>query len=287
MSTKSEILMGRSRATWRLHHRAQPHNRSAERLPMRCYTWNVNGIRAVQRKNLLPWTVVPDADVIALQETKAKPEQLEADILEPDGWHVAWHSAERPGYSGVALLSRVQPDDIIEGLGNTDYDVEGRVLAMRFGELVVISAYFPNSQDGGKRLPYKLGFCAAMERYLAAHRAQGRQTLLLGDYNIAHRSIDLARPKENETSAGYLPEERAWMTRYLGLGYRDVFRDRNPDLADAYTWWTARGGARARNVGWRIDYGTVSPGLVDRVVATTIHPDVMGSDHCPVGVALR
>lgn len=253
---------------------------------MRCYTWNVNGIRAVQRKNLLPWTVVPDADLIALQETKAKPEQLEADILEPDGWHVAWHSAERPGYSGVALLSRTQPDDIIEGLGVSDYDVEGRVLAMRFGELVVISAYFPNSQDGGKRLAYKLGFCAAMERYLAAHRAQGRQTLLLGDYNIAHRPIDLARPRENESNAGYLPEERAWMTRYLSLGYRDVFRDRNPDLADAYTWWTARGGARARNVGWRIDYGTVSPGLADRVVATTIHPEVVGSDHCPVGIRL-
>lgn len=254
---------------------------------MRCFTWNVNGIRAVQRKEQLPWQVIPGADVIALQETKAKPEQLDPDVLEPDGWHAVWHSAERPGYSGVAMITRDQPDEIIEGLGDSDYDVEGRVLTVRFGTLVIISAYFPNSQDGGKRLPYKLGFCAAMERFLASHRAAGRETLLLGDYNIAHQPIDLARPKENETSAGYLPEERAWLSRYLGLGYHDVFRERNHDLAAAYTWWTARGGARARNVGWRIDYGTVSPGLVSRVADTTIHADILGSDHCPVGVALR
>jgi len=252
---------------------------------MRCCSWNVNGIRAVHRKNLLPWDVI-EADVIGLQETKAQPDQLDPDVREPDGWHAFWHSAEKPGYSGTALICRDQPDEVREGLGDHDYDVEGRVIAARFGTLVVISAYFPNSRDGGARLAYKLGFCAAMERYLAAWRKKGYETLLLGDYNIAHNPIDLARPKENEENAGYLPEERAWFTRYLKLGYRDVFRERNPELAEAYTWWTARGGARARNVGWRIDYGTVSPGLADRVTDTAIHPDIMGSDHCPVSVAL-
>lgn len=253
---------------------------------MRCFSWNVNGIRAVQRKNQLPWEVVDAPDCIALQETKARRDQLDDDLAEPDGWHSYWHSAEKPGYSGVALYCREQPDEIIEGLGEADYDCEGRVLSARFGTLVVISAYFPNSQDGGKRLPYKLGFCAAMERFLAAQRKRGRETLLLGDYNIAHRPIDLARPKENEGTAGYLPEERAWMDRYLGLGYRDVFRDRNPGLKDAYSWWAMRTNARARNIGWRIDYGTVSPGLADRVRDASIHPDVQGSDHCPVLIAL-
>lgn len=253
---------------------------------MRCYSWNVNGIRAVQRKGCLPWDVIADGDLIAIQETKAKVDQLEAEVAEPDGWNAFWHSAQKPGYSGVAIFSRQVPDEVIEGLGDDDYDCEGRVLSVRFGELVVISAYFPNSQDGGKRLAYKLGFCAAMEKFLARLRKRGRETLLLGDYNIAHQPIDLARPKQNEQQAGYLPEERAWFTRYLGLGYRDVFRERNPDLTEAYTWWALRTNARARNVGWRIDYGTTSPGLGDRVTATTIHPDIQGSDHCPVMVAV-
>jgi exodeoxyribonuclease-3 len=253
---------------------------------MRCFSWNVNGIRAVQRKEQLPWDVVEAPDVIALQETKARRDQLDDDCAEPDGWHSYWHSAEKPGYSGVAIYSRDQPDEIIEGLGDSDYDCEGRVLSARFGELLVISAYFPNSQDGGKRLPYKLGFCAAMERFFAAQRQKGRETLLLGDYNIAHRPIDLARPKDNERNAGYLPEERAWFDRYLKLGYKDVFRDRNPELTDVYSWWAMRTNARARNIGWRIDYGTVSPGLVDRVRDASIHPDIQGSDHCPVMIEL-
>jgi len=255
-------------------------------LDMRCFSWNVNGIRSVHRKNLLPWEVLAEADVIGLQETKANPDQLDPDVREPDGWHAFWHSAEKPGYSGTALICRSQPDEIVEGLGEGDYDREGRVIAARFGTLAVISAYFPNSRDAGARLSYKLGFCAHLERYLATWRKKGCETVLLGDYNIAHQPIDLARPKENEENAGYLPEERAWFTRYLSLGYRDVFRERNPAQAAAYTWWTARGGARTRNVGWRIDYATVSPGLVDRVTDSTIHSDIMGSDHCPVGLHL-
>lgn len=254
---------------------------------MRCITWNVNGIRAVARKHALPWDRFPDADLIAVQETKAAPSQLDPDLVEPDGWQAVWVSAAKAGYSGVALFSRQLPDRVLEGLGVDEFDVEGRVVTGCFGDLAVVCAYFPNSQEGGKRVAYKVRFCQAMEHHLARLQSDGCHTLLLGDYNIAHRPIDLARPKENEGSAGYLPEERAWMDHYLNdLGYRDVFRERNPELTGAYTWWTYRGGARSRNVGWRIDYGTTSPALAERVTEATIHPEVAGSDHCPVGIVL-
>ena len=253
-----------------------------------CASWNVNGIRALHRKELLPWDQLPQADVLALQETKAHAGQIPEEIASPAGWHASWHAAQKPGYSGVAMLSREKPDEVIEGMGDPTYDCEGRVLSLRFGKLVITSAYFPNSQDAGKRLDYKLGFCAAMEEFLATQHAAGYETLLMGDYNIAHQPIDLARPKANEQNAGYLPEEREWMTRYLDeLGYHDVFREQHPELAGAYTWWSFRGGARGRNIGWRIDYGTVSPALRDKVGATAIHPEIMGSDHCPVSVEVR
>jgi exodeoxyribonuclease III len=253
---------------------------------MRCTTWNVNGIRSVAKKEILPWQVLSDSDVICLQETKAQSQQLAPELVEPPGWHAAWHSAEKPGYSSVAILTKAKPDEVVAGLGDPQFDSEGRVLAVRFGTLVIISAYFPNSREAGARLGYKLGFCAMMESYLQAWRKRGCEVLLMGDYNIAHQPIDLARPKENEKNAGYLPEERAWMTRFLGLGYHDVFRERNADVVGAYTWWTNWGGARQRNVGWRIDYGCTSPGLVSRVIETSIQSRIMGSDHCPVTVAL-
>ncbi len=253
---------------------------------MKCYSWNVNGIRAVAKKSCLPWEVLPDAEVLCLQETKAQEHQI-PELAQPAGWHGFWHSAEKPGYSSVAILTKAKPDEVVAGLGDPRFDVEGRVLAVRFGNVAIISAYFPNSQDGGKRLDYKLAFCATLEAYLAVWKKKGVSTLLMGDYNIAHEPIDLARPKENEKNAGYLPEERAWFARYLALGHRDVFRERNVGKPSLYTWWTNWGGARARNIGWRIDYGCVTPDLVDRVADATIHPLIMGSDHCPVGIMLR
>jgi exodeoxyribonuclease-3 len=253
---------------------------------MLCYSWNVNGLRAVARKGQLPWDVLPNAEVIALQEIKAQVHQLPREVAEPAGWHAFWHSAERPGYSGVGLLCRGKPDEIVAGIGDARFDGEGRVLAARFGNLAVISAYFPNSRDLGARLAFKLAFCARLEEYLQSWRNRDCETLLLGDYNVAHQPIDLARPKENEHNAGYLPEERAWMTRYLGLGHHDVFRERNPELAEAYSWWSNWGHARERNVGWRIDYATVSPALRPRVKGAGIHAEVMGSDHCPVSIRL-
>jgi exodeoxyribonuclease-3 len=259
---------------------------------MQIYSWNVNGLRAVSRNVGLPWDVLDRADVITLQEVKAQPQVLERGMAEPDGWYAHWHAAEKPGYSSVGVICRDQPDEVKVGIGDARFDVEGRVLAVRFGTLVVVSAYFPNSQEKGARLAYKLAFCAQMEKYLQAWADQRCDVVLQGDYNIAHRPIDIARPKENEKNAGYLPEERAWMDHFLGdraaggLGYRDVFRERHPDLAGAYTWWTARGGARARNVGWRIDYSTVNPGLVARVQKVQHYPEITGSDHCPVSITV-
>jgi exodeoxyribonuclease-3 len=253
---------------------------------MRVVTWNVNGVRAVVGKGLKPWSVVPRCDVVCIQETKAQPEQLEPELESPRGWHASWHSAQKKGYSGVATFCRSQPDEVIAGLGEPRFDDEGRMLAVRFGELVVANAYFPNSQDEGKRLDYKLAYCGAVEAYLRRWQERGCQVLLVGDYNIAHRPIDLARPAQNESSAGYLPEERAWFSRYLALGYRDVFRERYPEREGAYTWWSFRGGARGRNVGWRLDYGTTTPGLADRVVDIILHQDIEGSDHCPVRIEL-
>lgn len=254
---------------------------------MRCVSWNVNGIRALLRKERTPWTAVDGADLVAIQETKARPDQLAAAEAEPDGWHAYWHPAERGGYSGVALFTRDEPDEVVLGCGDDRFDAEGRVIAALFGRVLVVGAYFPNSQGTGKRLDYKLAFCARMEAFLQEWRDAGCETVLLGDFNIAHRPIDLARPKANEGNAGFLPEERAWMDRYLDeLGYHDVFREDHPDRADAYSWWSYRAGARARNVGWRIDYTTVSPGLRAAAGDATIHADVLGSDHCPVSVDL-
>ena len=254
---------------------------------MRCVTWNVNGIRAVLRKEIHPWSAVPDGDVVCLQETKAQPEQLTEDVLAPEGWHSYWHSAEKKGYSGVAIYTREAADEVITGMGDEDVDREGRVLGVRFGDRVFVSAYFPNSQDAGKRLDYKLAFCAGMERYLARLRDAGLKVLLTGDYNIAHRPIDLARPKQNEKNPGYLPEERAWFSRFVDLGYVDLFRALYPDAKDAYSWWSYRANARARNIGWRIDYVASCPQLREDLIDVHHHPEVLGSDHCPVSVDLR
>jgi exodeoxyribonuclease III len=253
---------------------------------MRAATWNVNGIRSVVKKGQAPWDVLPEAEILCLQETKAQPVQLPAEIVSPPGWHGHWHSAQKKGYSGVAIFTRQAPDEVIEGLSAPEFDAEGRLLGVRFGDLIVASAYFPNSQDEGRRLPYKLGFCAAIEGYMSAQAELGREVLLMGDFNIAHRPIDLARPKQNEKSAGYLPEERAWMSRYVELGYVDFFRQRYPELTDAYTWWSFRARARERNVGWRLDYASGHPGLSPQVREVTHHTDIVGSDHCPVSIDL-
>jgi len=257
----------------------------------RLVSWNVNGIRACAAKGFFSWLASASPDIVSLQETKAHPDQLAPDFLSPeDGrggrYKAYWASAKRRGYSGVAILSKREPRSI-SFLGADEFDEEGRTLVADFGEFTLISAYFPNSQDGGNRLGYKLRFCDAILSLCDRLVAAGRRVVVAGDYNIAHEPIDLANPKANEGNPGYLPEERAWMGKYLGSGYADAFRRLDPSPG-RYTWWTYRvPAARERNVGWRLDYHCVDEALFPAVKGAGIESSVLGSDHCPVTLDLE
>lgn len=247
-------------------------------------SWNVNGIRAVEKKGFLDWLSTESPDVLCLQETKAHKGQLNPALVTPvlpgGTWQSWWSSAKKAGYSGVAIYSKTEPLEV-RTLGVDEFDDEGRVLVARFDDVAIISAYFPNSQEAGARLPYKLRFCDAILQECDRLSAQGIPLILCGDYNIAHKPIDLANPKANEGNPGYLPEERAWMDRFIGSGYVDTFRAFSSDPGQ-YSWWSYRFHAREKNIGWRIDYTCVNPGFMDRVKSSTILSDVYGSDHCPV-----
>lgn len=255
----------------------------------RIISWNVNGIRAAEKKGFVQWLASSGADVVCVQETKANPGQLSAQLLSPEyggGFYSSfWACARRPGYSGTAVYAKVRPDEV-DVMGIPEFDDEGRVLVARFGVLAVISAYFPNSQDGGARLGYKLDFCRAMREFCDGLVAQGTDVVLCGDYNIAHKPVDLANPKANEGNPGYLPEERAWMDEFTGGGWCDTFRHFCCEPGQ-YTWWSYRSRARERNIGWRIDYQCVNRSLLPKVRASRIMADVTGSDHCPVVLELE
>lgn len=254
---------------------------------MRLLCWNVNGLRAAAGKGLLEWMGREAADVVCLQEIKAMPEQVDESILHPEGYQSYWHPALKKGYSGVLTYCREEPLNVVTGIGDPEIDAEGRVLITEHPEFTLINAYFPNSQEGGARLDFKLRFCDRMLRLCNKLRREGKHVVLCGDYNIAHRPIDLARPKENEKSAGYLPEERDWMEKFVVKhGWVDIFRELHPE-PDQYTWWSFRSNARAKNVGWRIDYHCIDEGLRDRIADARIHAGVMGSDHCPVELRLK
>lgn len=251
----------------------------------RLISWNVNGIRAAAEKGFFEWIQASGADIVGLQETKAHPDQLKKEFLEVPGYKVWWASAKKRGYSGTAIYSRIEPRSV-EFLGDAAFDDEGRVLQADFGSFVLFNCYFPNSQDAGARLPYKLAFCAALKARCDALVAAGRQVVVCGDYNVAHKPIDLEHPKANEGNPGYLPEERAWMDEFTAAGYVDSFRSLHPEPKQ-YSWWSYRMNARERNVGWRIDYFCTSPGLAPAIREARIHPDVLGSDHCPVSLDLE
>ncbi len=254
---------------------------------MKILAWNVNGLRSIHGKGFLPWLLGEKPDVLCLQEIKARPDQLDPALLEVKGYEAVFNPAQRPGYSGTAIYTRTRPDEVWTGIGAPKFDVEGRVLGVRFGTLNVVSAYFPNSQEAGARLDYKVEFCRTITRHLKSRVGKGQDFVLTGDYNIAHEEIDLARPDDNHESPGFFPEEREAMTRFLAAGFHDVFRELHPGKTGAYTWWSYRTDARARNVGWRIDYTNVNARLRDRVKRAWILPEVRGSDHCPVGLELE
>lgn len=247
--------------------------------------WNVNGIRSAATKGFLPWLAKTKPLALCIQEARARPEQVDPELVAPRGYKSWWACAEKKGYSGVVIYSRADPLDVTEGLGIPRFDCEGRLLAARFADFTLVNAYFPNGQRDHARVPYKMEFCEAFTAFCEARRARGEHLVLCGDFNTAHREIDLARPRENQNTTGFLPLERAWMDRFTDLGYQDIFRQLHPG-PDQYTWWSNRSGARERNIGWRIDYHFISPGLWDRVKRAYHLPQVLGSDHCPIGIDL-
>ena len=258
---------------------------------MRILSWNVNGIRAVEKRGFVSWMGNEEADAICIQETKAAPQQLSKDLLEIRDkkgklYHAFWASAKKAGYSGVAIYSKHEPLNVTN-LGISEFDDEGRVLQAEYKDFTLISAYFPNSQDERKRLKFKLDFCDAILKLCNNYRKQNRHFVLSGDYNIAHTPIDLARPKANENNAGYLPEERAWMDTFTGAGFVDTFRHFHPGEGGHYSWWSYRMGVRERNVGWRIDYHCIDPEFLPAIKSSIIRPDVFGSDHCPIELTLK
>ena len=257
---------------------------------MRIISWNVNGIRAAEKHGFTDWLAKENPDILCLNETKAEPEQLSPELVSPSAggqsYHGFWACAKKKCYSGVAIYSKTEPDDV-RFLGVPEFDDEGRVLVAEYNGFTLINTYFPNSQDGGKRLDYKLAFCAAILKLCNSLVEKGRHFLLCGDYNIAHTPIDLARPKQNENSAGYLPEERAWMDEFTRAGHVDTFRHFHPGEVGHYTWWSYRAQSRERNVGWRLDYHCVDRAFLPKVKSSVIRPEVTGSDHCPVEIELN
>lgn len=252
---------------------------------MKIVSYNVNGIRAAVSKGLYDWLEVESPDVLCLQETKAQEEQIDLITMQSMGYHSYIHSAEKKGYSGVALFSKMPADKIEIGMGVDLYDQEGRVLRADFGDLTVVSVYIPSGTTGDIRQDFKMDFLVHFEAYINRLRKERKYVVISGDYNICHKPIDINNPQKHTKSSGFLPEERAWFDDFVESGMIDSFRefDQRPDQ---YSWWSYRAGAKPKNLGWRIDYHMVSAPLKDKLLAASIQPDINFSDHCPIIVEL-
>jgi exodeoxyribonuclease-3 len=253
---------------------------------MKLISFNVNGIRAIEKKGFFEWVDKESPDILALQETKAHPDQLSDKILQPKGYKSFWSSAEKKGYSGVAIYTKKEPKFVTAGLGIKEFDDEGRVLIAEYDDFTLFNIYYPNGGAGNKRVPFKMKFYDAFLENIEALRKKGKSLIICGDVNTAHTEIDLARPKENAKNTGFLPEEREWVSKFIKCGYVDTFRHFTSE-GGHYSWWDYKTAARARDVGWRIDYFFVSQNLLPHIKRAFILKDVHGSDHCPVGIELK
>lgn len=254
---------------------------------MRIVSYNVNGIRAAIKKGWIDWVSSDVADVICLQETKATAADVDVSTLEQLGYHHYWFSAEKNGYSGVAIFTKVKPDFVGYGNGNAQSDAEGRVIRADFGDVTLINAYFPSGTSGEERQSYKYTWLNEFLTYVNELRKTRPKLIVCGDYNIAHTPIDIHDPKGNKNSSGFLPEERAWMDTWLATGFVDTFRVMHPNVTGAYSWWSQRfPTVRLNNKGWRIDYISVTNNLKEAIAEAAIWPDVKHSDHCPIYVRL-
>jgi exodeoxyribonuclease-3 len=254
---------------------------------MKIISWNVNGLRAVLSKGVLDGVKGLHPDLLCLQEIKARQDQLSQEQLEEfNDFHGLWNSAKRPGYSGVVSFFRNTPDFHSFSLGEERFDVEGRSIRTDYDNLVFFNLYVPNGQRDHDRLAYKLDFYARLLKICNELHQAGRKIVLFGDMNTAHQPIDLRNPKQNEKNSGFLPEERAWIDKYLEHGFVDIFREINPEKVQ-YTWWTYRMNARSRNIGWRLDYFLISQKLIENVEDVVIYDQIEGSDHCPIGLEIK
>ena len=250
---------------------------------MKLISWNVNGLRACITKGFYDFFKQEDADIFCLGETKMQPGQ--ADIETP-GYHQYWNSAVKKGYSGVAIFTKQEPLSVQYGLGIEEHDQEGRVITLEFEDFWLVNVYTPNSKDGLLRLDYRMVWEDAFRAHLNK-LDESKPVVVCGDMNVAHQEIDLKNPKTNHKNPGFTDEERAKMTELLASGFVDSFRSLYPDKTDAYSWWSYRAGARARNVGWRIDYFLTSERMKESIEDAVIYADILGSDHCPVGLILK
>lgn len=253
---------------------------------MEIVTFNVNGLRAILKKGFMEWFKDKSPDILCLQEIKSSKDRLKGEIVEVEGYHSHWNSAQKPGYSGVATLSKEEPLDVQFGMGIERFDTEGRLIRTKYPDFTLLNVYFPNGKMSDDRLKFKLDYYDTFLKYSESMRKEGEELIITGDFNTAHKEIDLANPKENEKYSGFLPIEREWMDNFESCGYIDTFRYFHPE-GEQYTWWTYRFKARERNIGWRIDYFFVSPGLIDKIEDSIILKDVYGSDHAPILLKIK
>lgn len=254
---------------------------------MKLVSWNVNGIRAAAKKTFFDYLEEEAPDILCIQETKAHEDQLDETLLTPSGYYTYWHSGAKRGYSGVATFTKQRPLNVRSGTELVSMDTEGRVLRTDFSDFLLYNIYFPNGGRGKDRLDFKLDFYDQALHHFEQERRKGIPLVICGDVNTAHKEIDLKHPKQNENTSGFMPVERAWLDKLVALGYVDTFRHFHPDAVDQYSWWDMRTRARARNVGWRIDYVIVTPDFLPRCRDASIQMHIHGSDHAPVTLELK
>ncbi len=253
---------------------------------LKIISWNVNGIRAIEKKGFIDWWERENPDILCLQETKASEEQIPKAVQEREAYLKYYSTAEKKGYSGVATYSREKPISVARGFGNPGFDSEGRILITEHESFYLFNIYYPNGKASSERLRYKMKFYDAFLSYADDLRQKGKHLIICGDFNTAHTELDLARPRENEKTSGFLPEERAWIDTFISHGYIDAFRMFTEE-GGHYSWWDYKTRARERNIGWRIDYFFVSASLDGKVVASRILKEIEGSDHCPVTLEIN
>ncbi len=253
---------------------------------MKLYSWNVNGIRAAEKKGFVEWVTDAQPDILCLQEVKASEDQISNTIKNISGYQTYFHPAERKGYSGTAVFYKEEPLSITTGLSDDRFNHEGRTIIMEYPDFTLFNIYFPNGQKDDERLQFKMDFYDCFLKDVNALVSEGKKVIVCGDVNTAHNEIDLKNPKSNATRSGFLPIEREWMDKFFANGYTDTFRHLYPDTV-TYSWWSYRFNARANNAGWRIDYFFVSNNALDMVEDAAIHTDVMGSDHCPISLTIK